>query len=432
MKKSLQGDSGGISGFGTLMAALGGQLGTGSLVGVSSALFIGGPGAIFWMWMTALFGMIVSFSETVLGQAFRIKDKDGNYQGGPAYYIEKGLRNKPLAILISFLYVLGIGIAIASIQTNSISNAFTGVVDINPIIPGIVVVTLAFLVTVGGMKRLANVSTFIVPFMVIVYFSIVLFIVITNFSYIPTVFGAIFESAFTGRSAVGGVVGWTVAEAFRSGVARGMFSNDAGNGVAAIMHASADVKHPVDQGFLAMIGTFITTIVICTATAMAILMTGSLESGQDGILLLQTAFGSVLGDLGSWIVFFAMFLFGFTTLLADIHYGESNLTYIFREKNRVPILIFRVVLAVILVLASVVELNVIWAAVDLIIGIIVFINVISLMLLFKYVKYIYQHYFRQIEKGNDNPRWDYDLDITKVNLSDVDEPNYKKGTEKLG
>ena len=217
-------------------------------MGVSSALFIGGPGAIFWMWMTALFGMIVSFSETVLGQAFRVKDR--NYQGGPAYYIEKGLRNKPLAIIISFLYVLGIGIAIASIQTNSIANAFTGVVNIHPIIPGVIVVILAFLVTIGGMQRLANVSTFIVPLMVIVYFSVVLYIVIINFSYIPAIFGAIFESAFTGQSAVGGVVGWTVAEAFRSGVARGMFSNDAGNGSAAIMHASADVKHPVDQGFL--------------------------------------------------------------------------------------------------------------------------------------------------------------------------------------
>ncbi|MFC5589632.1 alanine/glycine:cation symporter family protein [Sporosarcina soli] len=429
MKKSVQGDDGGVSGFGTLMAALGGQLGTGSLVGVSSALFIGGPGAIFWMWMTALFGMIVSFSETVLGQAFRVKDKDGNYQGGPAYYIEKGLRNKPLAIIISFLYVLGIGIAIASIQTNSIANAFTGVVNIHPIIPGIIVVILAFLVTIGGMQRLANVSTFIVPLMVVVYFSVVLYIVIINFAYIPTIFGAIFESAFTGKSAVGGVVGWTVAEAFRSGVARGMFSNDAGNGSAAIMHASADVKHPVDQGFLGMIGTFITTIIICTATALAILMTGSLESGQDGILLLQTAFGSVLGSLGSWIVFFAMFLFGFTTLLADMHYGESNLTYIFKEKKKIPILVFRVVLAMILVLASVVKLNVIWAAVDLILGMIVFINVLSLMLLFKYVRYIYQHYFREVERGNENPRWDYDLDITKISLSDVDNPHYKKVTK---
>ncbi|MDI2588337.1 amino acid carrier protein [Psychrobacillus sp. NEAU-3TGS] len=429
MKKSLKGDEGGLSGFGTLMAALGGQLGTGSLVGVSSALFIGGPGAIFWMWMTALFGMIVSFSETVLGQAFRIKDKDGNYEGGPAYYIEKGLRNKPLAILISLLYVFGIGIAIASIQTNSIANAFTGVVNINPIIPGIIVVILAFLVTIGGMKRLVNVSTFIVPFMVFVYFSVVLYIVIINITYIPTIFDAIFESAFTGKSAVGGVVGWTVAEAFRSGVARGMFSNDAGNGSAAMMHASADVKHPVDQGFLAMIGTFITTIIICTATALAILMTGSLESGQDGILLLQTAFGSVLGNLGSWIVFLAMFLFGFTTLLADMRYGESNLTYIFKDKKKYPILSYRVVLAVILVMASVVELNVIWAAVDLILGMIVFINVISLLLLFKYVRYIYQHYFREVEKGNDNPRWNYDLDITKIDLSYVDEPHYKESTD---
>jgi alanine or glycine:cation symporter, AGCS family len=429
MKKSFRGDEGGISGFGTLMAALGGQLGTGSLVGVSSALFAGGPGAIFWMWMTALLGMVISFSETVLGQAFKVKDKDGNYEGGPAYYIEKGLRNKPLAILISFLYVLGVGIAIASIQTNSIANAFTGVMDINPLIPGILVVILAFAVIIGGMKRLTNASSFIVPIMATVYFSVVLFIVISNFTFIPAVLGSIFESAFSFSSVAGGIVGWTVVEAFQHGVARGMFSNDAGNGTAAIMHASADVKHPVDQGFLAMIGTFVTTIIICTATAMAILMTGSLESGENGILLLQTAFSSVIGNLGSWIVFLAMFLFGFTTLIADMRYGESNLTYIFKRKNKIPILLYRIVLAGILIVASIVELNVIWATVDLILGIIVFVNVLSLMVLFKYIKYIYQHYFRQIKKGNDDPRWDFSLDITKINLSDVDNPHHRIDTD---
>lgn len=426
MKENLRGAEGGVSGFGTLMAALGGQLGTGSLVGVSSALFAGGPGAIFWMWMTAIFGMVITFSESVLGQLFREKDNHGNYQGGPAYYIEKGLRNRTVALIMSMLYVLGVGIAIASIQTNSIANAFTGVVDMNPIIPGIIVVVLAFAVIIGGMQRLANVSSFIVPGMVVIYFIIIAYIVLSNVTFVPTVFATIFESAFNPRSAFGGVLGWTIAEAFRNGVARGMFSNDAGNGVAAIMHASADVKHPVEQGFLGMIGTFITTIIICTATALAILMTGALESGQDGILLLQTAFGKALGEFGSWVIFFAMFLFGFTTLIADIHYGESNLTYIFKHKNKIPILLYRVVLAVLLILASVVELKTIWAAVDLVLGIIVFINVISLLLLFKYIRYIYQHYFKQIKKGNDHPSWNYDLNITKVNLSDVDEPQYEE------
>lgn len=425
MKESLEGEEGGVSGFGALMAALGGQLGTGSLVGVSSALAAGGPGAIFWMWMTAVFGMTVTFSEAVLGQLFKTKDCEGNYTGGPAYYIEKGLRNKPIAILISILYVLGIGVAIASLQTNSIANAFTGVVDMDPIIPGVIVVILAYIVTIGGIKRLADVTSRIVPLMVSVYFIIILYIIFTNISQVSEIFASIFQSAFSSRAAVGGVIGWTVADAFRNGLARGMFSNDAGNGVAGIMHASADVKHPVDQGLLGMMGTFITTIIICTCTAMAILMTGVLDSGHDGIVLLQTAFNAVLGNFGSWIVFLAMFLFGFTTLLADIYYGESNLIYVFKEKNKIPIWIYRTVLAVILIAASVVELNVIWAAVDFLLGIIVFVNVFAIMRLSKYVKYTYNHYFNQIKKGNDKPNWDYDIDITKVDLSNIDEAKQK-------
>lgn len=427
MKESLHGSEGGVSGFGTLMAALGGQLGTGSLVGVSSALVAGGPGAVFWMWVTALLGMTVSLSETVLGQIFRKEDKaNGGYTGGPSYYIERGIGSRWLGIVIAVLYVLGIGIAICSLQTNSIANAFTGVVKINPLIPGIVVTVLAYLVNIGGMKRLADASSIIVPFMVVTYFVVVAFIIITNIGSVPAIFSAIFEGAFTGRAAIGGVTGWTVAKAFRNGVARGLFSNDAGNGCAAIMHASADVNHPVDQGLLGMIGTFITTIIVCTLTAMAILMTGSLSSGQDGILLLQTAFYSVLHSFGSWIIFLAMFLFGFTTLLADMHYGEANLTYIFGDKAKVPIWIYRVVLAVLLIVSSVVSLNVIWALVDLLLGFIVFINIFAMLYLSKYVKYVYDNYFSQVKRGIAKPMWNYDVDIMKVDLSDVENVREKE------
>lgn len=425
MKDSLQGEGGGVSGFGTLMAALGGQLGTGSLVGVSSALVAGGPGAIFWMWVTALLGMSISIGETTLGQIFRVKEKDGSYTGGPSFYIEKGLGNKPMAILMAILYVFGVGIAISSLQTNSIANAFSGVVDINPIIPGIVVVILAYIIIIGGIKRLSDVASLVVPFMVIVYFAIVLYILVANIAIIPSIFASIFKSAFTGKAAMGGVIGWTVADAFRNGMARGLFSNDAGNGCAAIMHASADVKHPIDQGLLGMTGTFITTIIVCTCTALAILLTGSLESGNDGILLLQTAFNSVLGSFGSWIVFFAMFLFGFTTLLADIYYGEANLTYIFKEKDKGPIWIYRIILAVVLVISSVTDLNAIWATVDLFVGLIVFTNIIAMILLSKYVKYVYDNYFYQVKKGIEYPRWNYDMDIMDIDLSNIGEVKNK-------
>lgn len=425
MKKSLQGSDGGVSGFGTLMAALGGQLGTGSLVGVSSALVAGGPGAVFWMWVTALCGMTVSMAETILGQLFRQKERDGGYTGGPSYYVERGLKSRALGVVIAILYVLGIGFAICSLQTNSIANAFTGVVNINPLIPGVIVVILAFLVNVGGMKRLTEASSVIVPFMVIVYFVVVAFIIITHIQNIPSVFATIFKGAFTGKAVVGGVGGWTVANAFRNGVARGMFSNDAGNGCAAIMHASADVKHPVDQGLLGMVGTFITTIIVCTLTAMAILMTGALGSGNDGINLLQTAFGSAIGSVGSWIIFLAMFLFGFTTLLADMHYGEANLTYIFREKDKLPIWIYRAILAVILIISSTVNLTTIWAMVDLLLGFIVLINIFAMVYLNKYIKFVYDNYFSQVRAGKDQPVWDYDLDVMKLDLSDVENPREK-------
>lgn len=421
MKKSLKGSDGGVSGFGTLMAALGGQLGTGSLVGVSSALVAGGPGAVFWMWVTAIFGMTVSMAETVLGQVFRKKEKDGGYTGGPSYYIERGIGSRKLAILISILYVLGIGVAICSLQTNSIANAFTGVIHINPLIPGIIVVILAYLVNIGGMNRLTDVASLIVPFMVLTYFVVVAFIIITNITNVPAVFAEILKDAFSARAAIGGAGGWTVANAFRNGVARGMFSNDAGNGCAAIMHASADVKHPIDQGMLGMVGTFITTIVVCTLTAMAILMTGSLGSGKDGILLLQTAFNSVLKNFGNWIIFLAMFLFGFTTLLADMHYGEANLKYIFKEKSSIPVWIYRGILAVILIVSSVLSLDVIWASVDLFVGCIVLINIFAMVYLSKYIKYVYDHYFHQIRNGNEHPTWNYEVDITKVDLSNTDE-----------
>lgn len=410
MKKGAKGGGDGVSGFATLCAAVGSQVGTGSLVGVSSALVAGGPGAIFWMWVTAIFGMVITFSETILGQLFREKQEDGTYRGGAAYYINRGLNSKFLAIVMALLYVFGIGIFIASLQTNSIANAFSGVVDINPIIPGAVVILLTGLVIVGGVKRLADVSSLIVPVMAVAYIAIVIFIIISNLSVLPSVFALIFKSAFSPQAAFGGAVGYTVMMAFRSGVARGLFSNDAGNGTAGTMHASADVKHPVQQALLAMMGTFITTIVICTCTALAILLTGVLGSEKVGIQLLQESFAVALGPVGKWIVFLAMFMFGFTTLLADIFYGETNIIYIFKEKSKLPIWVYRVVTAGVLLASCVMPLDLIWGLIDIMVALIVFINLIALFKLFKYVKFTFNDYVSQLDSGNEEPVWEGDID----------------------
>ena len=405
MRSSLRGCEGKISGFSTLMASVGSQVGTGSLVGVSSALAAGGPGAIFWMWVTAAFGMVITFGETVLGQIFRERQADGTYRGGAAYYIEEGLRNRPLAILIAVFYIFGIGIAIASIQTNSIANAVTDVIDVNPLVPGIIVIGLAGLVPVGGVRRLAEISNFIVPFMALGYLAVVVFIIAANVTALPTVIATIVNAAFNPAAAVGGVGGYTIMEAFRHGTARGLFSNDAGNGSAAMIHAPAEVRHPVQQAMLGMLGTFITTIVICSATAFAILMTGALAGGNDGINLLQDAFSVGVGDAGRWIVLGAMFLFGFTTLLADIFYGETNVRYIFRARAQGPIWVYRIIAVVLLAVSAVTPLSSVWAFVDFFMALIVFINLSALLILFPHVRNALRDYIRQRRAGVDQPVW---------------------------
>lgn len=422
LKKNLK-TSDGVSGFAALATAVGGQVGTGSLVGVASALSFGGPGAIFWMWITALLGMVITFAETVLGQLYRVKLDDGTYRGGPAYYVQNGLHSRVFAVITAIFYIMGVGLCIAFMQSNSISQAFTGVVDANPIIPGIIVAIAAAIITIGGVKRLTDFSSRVVPIMAGAYVLVVLLIVITNISKFPQVLGLIFKSAFSAQAALGGLVGHTVMDAFRHGVARGLFSNDAGNGIAGIMHAAADVDHPAEQGFLGMFGTFVTTIVICSLSAFALLMTGVVgdpSTGNAGITLVQDAFQSIIGMPGRWLVFFAMLMFGFTTLIADLFYGESNIILIFKDKHKIPLWIYRIIAFVMFIVATQMDLEVVWSFIDVFVGLVVVINVVCLFLLFKDVRMVLNDYENQIDKGIEDPVWDrkkeYNLDSYKDNI----------------
>lgn len=405
IKKNLKSDSN-VSGFAALATAVGGQVGTGSLVGVATALVAGGPGAIFWMWMTALLGMIITFAETVLGQVYRVKLEDGTYRGGPAYYVRFGLKSKVMSVITAFFYIIGVGLCIAFMQTNSIAQALTGVSNINPIYIGIVITIIAAIVTIGGVKRLTDISSKIVPVMAGLYILAVLFILITNITEVPAMLADIFKGAFGIKQVFAGLGGYTIMQAFRFGVARGLFSNDAGNGIAGIMHASADVKHPAEQGFLGMFGTFVTTIIICTLTAFAIMLTGVLGNGSDGIVLVQDAFQSQLGNIGRWMIFFAMLMFGFTTLIADLFYGETNVLLIFKDKAKIPLWIYRIIAFAMFIISTQLELDVVWGIIDVFVGIIVFINVISLFLLFKKVKEVMNDYERQKREGIEDPVWE--------------------------
>lgn len=406
IKKNLK-TSDGVSGFAALATAVGGQVGTGSLVGVATAISLGGPGAVFWMWITALLGMVITFAETVLGQIYRVKIEDGSYRGGPSYYVQFGLKSRIFGVITAFFYILGVGLCIAFMQSNSISQAFTGVVNLNPIIPGIIVTIAAFIITIGGVKRLTDFSSKVVPVMALAYIIVVLVIIFTNISKFPAVISMIFTSAFKPQAALGGMVGHTVMDAFRQGVARGLFSNDAGNGIAGIMHAAADVDHPAEQGFLGMFGTFVTTIIICSLSAFALLLTGVVGNPDSGvgINLVQDAFQSILGVPGRWLVFFAMFMFGFTTLIADLFYGESNVRLIFKDKYKIPLWIYRIIAFIMFLVATQMDLELVWGFIDVFVGIVVFINVISLFFLFKDVKKVLDDYQKQLKEGKENPVW---------------------------
>lgn len=406
IKKNLKSE-GEVSGFAALATAVGGQVGTGSLVGVATAISLGGPGAVFWMWITALLGMVITFAETVLGQIYRVKIEDGSYRGGPSYYVQFGLKSRFMGIVTAFFYILGVGLCIAFMQSNSISQAFTGVVDLNPIIPGIAVTIAAFIITIGGVKRLTDFSSKVVPVMALAYIVVVLVIIFTNISKFPAVISMIFKSAVKPQAALGGMVGHTVMDAFRQGVARGLFSNDAGNGIAGIMHAAADVDHPAEQGFLGMFGTFVTTIIICSLSAFALLLTGVVGNPDSGvgINLVQDAFQSIMGVPGRWLVFFAMLMFGFTTLIADLFYGESNVRLIFKDKYKIPLWIYRIIAFIMFLVATQMDLELVWGFIDVFVGIVVFINVISLVLLFKDVKGILDDYQKQLKEGKENPVW---------------------------
>lgn len=412
-------EEGAVSGFAAFCATVGSQVGTGSLVGVASALAAGGPGAMFWMWIVALLGMGISFGEAILGQLFREKGEDGNYYGGAPYYMKNGLKLPGLGIVFAAGMIFSAGFCIAMIQNNSIASAFVEVVPVPRIVPGLVVTAVAALIVMGGVKRITDVASKIVPFMAGGFIIITIVILVLHAGEIPAMFVTIVTSAFTGHAAAGGVIGFTVMQAFRQGVARGLFSNDAGNGAAASINASAIVKHPANQGMSAMLGTFITTIIICTCTGFAILLTGSLESGKDGINLVQTAFGSTLGEFGKWVVLIAMILFGFTTLIADVFFGEAALRYLVKRHTDRYVLVYKIAALVVVTIGSVLALPTLWSFVDLCGALMILINAIPLLALFRCVKYVLRDYEAQLAGGISEPVWDEKTDILAVSKKET-------------
>ena len=404
-------DSSGVSAFGALCSAIGSEVGAGSLVGVATALASGGPGAIFWMWITAILGMPIMFGEAVLAQIFRVKNEDGTtFRGGPAYYMRRGLNAKVLPVLFSISVILGNGVVYCMVQSNSIAGSFSGQAALPPLAIGAVLVMLVGLVIFGGIKRLSTVASYIVPFMAFAYIILALIVLVTHAEWIADMLRLIIESAFGVQQAAGGVLGYTVQEAFRYGVARGLFSNDAGAGTTPSMHAAANVKHPVNQGLSGMLGVFVTTIIVCSCTAFCILLSGALNGQLTGIQLTQAAFSSSFSDLGYWLVA-AMFLFGYTTLLANMYYGEVNTRYLFPDK-KYAVTAYRIFALCLILFGSIVPVVSMWEFADLFGALMVLFNVIALFRLSKYVAFALKDYQEQ-KKVSDTPMWDYDADIVE-------------------
>ncbi|MEA1989530.1 MAG: sodium:alanine symporter family protein [Pseudomonadota bacterium] len=324
-------EEGDISPFSALMTAMAATVGTGNIAGVAAALFIGGPGAIFWMWMTALVGMATKYGEAVLAVKYREVDDQGCHVGGPMYYIKNGMGEKwkPLAFAFAMfgtIAAFGIG---NMVQANAVAGAMESAFDINNQATGLVLMVLVGLVLFGGIKRIAHTATALVPIMAVMYIIVALYILIMHADALPGALATIIESAFTGSAAAGGFAGAGIILAIQFGVARGVFSNEAGMGTAPIAHAAAKTNNPVEQGHIAMLGTFIDTIILCTMTALVIMVTGVWTSGETGSPLTALAFSTGLdSQVGAVVVAIGLAVFAFTTLLGWSYYGEKCAEYI--------------------------------------------------------------------------------------------------------
>lgn len=392
-KKGSDGD-GEVTAFQAVSTALAATVGTGNIAGVALAISVGGPGAVFWMWLSALLGMSTKFSEVILSVTYRVKDDKGSFSGGPMYYIERGLGNKTLAKLFALFGALasfGIG---NMTQSNSIAQVTNASFGVDSRVVGIVLAVLTGIVILGGIKRIGSVTEKLVPFMALFYIVGALAIIIMNIGQIPNAFGLIFGSAFTGHAAAGGFAGSTLMMAMRNGIARGVFTNEAGLGSAPIAHAAATTDHPVRQGMWGVFEVFMDTIVICTMTALVVLVTGVWNSGLQGAALTSSAFKAGFNG-GQYIVTIGLALFAFSTILGWSYYGEKCTQYIFGKE---AVKFYRIVYIPLVFVGSVGGLQAIWSISDTLNGLMAIPNLVGLVLLSKVVITMVQDFFKDPDR----------------------------------
>lgn len=395
LSKSVSNKSEGISSFQAFCISTASRVGTGNLAGVAIAISLGGPGAVFWMWVIALVGGASSFVESTLAQVFKVKDTHG-YRGGPAYYMEKGLNKRWLGILFSILITICFGLVFNSVQSNTISLAFKEAFKIDTKFTGILLTALTAIIIFGGVKRIAKVSEFIVPIMALIYIAVATFVVVKNITLIPHIFSLIIENAFGIKEMSGGGVGATI----MLGIKRGLFSNEAGMGSSPNAAATAEVEHPVHQGLIQTLGVFTDTILICSCTAFIILISGAYTNQSlTGIQLTQIALSSEVGSWAKIFIAICIFLFAYSSILGNYYYGENNIEFI--SENKSLLILYRLLVVSMVLVGALVKVQIVWDIADLFMAFMAILNLIAITLLSKIAFDVLKDY--DIQRKNGSP-----------------------------
>lgn len=388
--------AGQVTGFQAFCIAVASHVGTGNLAGVAIAVAVGGPGALFWMWVIALLGGATSLIENTLAQTYKVKEGNG-FRGGPSYYMEKALGQKTLGYIFSVIVIVTFAFVFNTVQANTIAQAFETTFNMSSVVAGVILAALTALIIFGGLNRIANVVSFMVPVMAIGYVIVALYVLIVNVVHIPGLFMSIIEAAFGIKQAVGGAIG----VAMLQGIKRGLYSNEAGMGSAPNAAATSNVSHPVKQGLLQAFGVFVDTILICSATGFIVLLYPEYNTiGEKGIKLTQLALSHSVGAWGAGFITLCIFLFAFSSLVGNYYYGEANLEFL--TKSKTSMLVFRVLTVACVYLGSVASLGLVWDIADVSMGIMALMNIIVIAILSPKAVAIINDYIKQRKEGK-NP-----------------------------
>ena len=391
-------DGNSVSSFGAFTISSASRVGTGNLAGVAIAIYMGGAGAVFWMWALAMIGAASSMIENTLAQAYKRSNGDGTYRGGPAYYMNQGLGMNWMGILFSVLITISFGLVFNSVQANTIANAFGGAFGVSALSTSIVIAILAGFIIFGGLQRIVQFTQVIFPLMAGIYLLAAIIVIVMNITELPAVFAHIFSQAFGMEQAATGGFAFMVMQ----GIKRGLFSNEAGMGSTPNAGATAEVSHPVKQGFIQTLGVFVDTLVICTATAFVILVTHAQDGGVDlnGIQLTQMAMNNAFGSGGSAFIAIIVLLFSFSSIIGNYYYGESNIEYM--TDSKLALNAFRFLVMAMVLIGGVAELKSVWNLADIFMGLMALTNIAALLMLRKVAFKLYDNYIVQMKAG-ENP-----------------------------